>query len=87
LLDNYKNVTVAALVGFMLGSLRLIWTRAVDGVDVVSESGSLDGGQIVLVAILLVAGFVLVSLIDHLQDKDNPIFALFWKPAIVPTDE
>ncbi|MCL4255679.1 MAG: DUF368 domain-containing protein, partial [Anaerolineae bacterium] len=28
LLKNYGNVTVAALTGFMLGSLKLIWDNA-----------------------------------------------------------
>ena len=81
LLKNYENVTVAALVGFMTGSLRLIWIRAVDGVDVVSDSGSLSAGQIAAVIGLAVAGFILVSFLDHLQSRTNPVFVRFWRPA------
>lgn len=78
LLKHYQNVTIAALVGFMVGSLRLIWMEAAKGVDVVSETGALDGGQWALALGLLLFGFLLVSLLDHLQSRSNPVFALFW---------
>jgi uncharacterized membrane protein len=81
LLKHYENVTIAALVGFMAGSLRLIWTEAAKGVDVVSDSGKLSGGQIAEVAALIVVGFLLVSLLDHMQSRSNPIFAWLWKPG------
>lgn len=81
LLKNYENVTVAALVGFMLGSLRLIWMEAADGVEVVSTTGVLSTSQIGLVVTLILIGFLFVSLLDHLQSRTNPVFAWFWKPA------
>lgn len=81
LLKHREHLTIAVLVGFMMGSLRKIWNEAADGVDVVSDSGSLDGGQIALVVVLVIVGFILVSIIDHLQDFDNPICSLVWKPA------
>lgn len=80
LLKNYENVTVAALVGFMLGSLRKIWMEAQDGVSLMSETGQLTGTQVLGVVALLLAGFLLVSLLDHLQSRTNPIFAWFWGP-------
>ncbi len=81
LLKNYENVTVAALVGFMLGSLRLIYTEAADGVRVVSDSSTLASEQVALVIGLIVIGFLIVSLLDHMQSRTNPVFAWFWKPA------
>ena len=81
LLKHHEHLTIAVLVGFMAGSLRKIWEEASTGVDVVNESGSLDGGQIILVVVLIIVGFILVSIIDHLQDFNNPICSLVWKPA------
>lgn len=80
LLKNYENVTVAALVGFMLGSMRLIVSEASAGVRVVSDSGQLAGGQWLMVVGLVVFGFLLVSFLDHLQSRANPVFAWVWKP-------
>ncbi|MCU0479718.1 MAG: DUF368 domain-containing protein [Anaerolineae bacterium] len=82
-LKNYGNITIAVLTGFMLGSLKTIWDRAVEGVPIVNPSGALDGGQIVLVVILIAVGFVLVSLIDHMQSRNNPVMRLVMpkKPA------
>jgi len=75
-LKNYGNITIAALTGFMLGSLKTIWDNAVAGVPVVNPSGVLDGGQIVLVVGLMIFGFVLVSVIDHMQSGVNPVMSL-----------
>lgn len=82
LLEHHEHLTVAVLVGFMLGSLRKIWSEAAGGVDVVSETGKLSGGQWVLVVALVLAGFILVSIIDHLQAYDNPVCARVWKPKL-----
>jgi putative membrane protein len=81
LLKHYENATIAALVGFMTGSLRLIYSEASKGVDVVSADNALSGGQIALVVALMLFGFVLVSFLDHLQSRRNPVFAWTWKPA------
>ncbi|MFW5709033.1 MAG: DUF368 domain-containing protein [Chloroflexota bacterium] len=86
LLRHYENVTVAALVGFMAGSLRLIWLEAQKGIEVVNETGQLASNQWVTVVALIVFGFVLVSFLDHLQARTNPVFAWFWKPAPVVDD-
>jgi putative membrane protein len=78
LLKNYVDVTVAVLTGFMLGSLKLIWDNATNAESVakMNSSGALDGGQIVFALALMVAGFILVSLIDHMQSRDNPVMRL-----------
>jgi putative membrane protein len=78
LLKHHYQVTVAALVGFMLGSLRKIWMEAEAGVGVISEGNTLAGEQWAVVVVLLIVGFVLVSLLDHLQTRSNPLFAWFW---------
>lgn len=75
-LKNYGNVTIAALTGFMLGSLKTIWDKAVAGVSIANPTGSLDIGQIALVIGLMIFGFVLVSLIDHMQSGVNPVMRL-----------
>lgn len=84
LLKRYYTITVAVLIGFMAGSLRRIWpykeilTTRVDrhGDEVPLEwknvlPDALDGS--VLAAILLaIAGFVVLSVIDHIYDRNNP---------------
>ncbi len=77
LLDRYEALTIAALVGFMLGSLRKIWDEAVIGLELIPEFGATE---IALTLVLIVIGFVLVSVIDHLQSGTNPLLALVWKP-------
>ena len=79
LLKHHENVTVAALVGFMAGSMRLIWTEAANGVEVINDTTTLAGDQIVLVIVLVAVGFFIVSFLDHLQSRSNPVFAWAWK--------
>ncbi len=81
LLNRYENITIAALVGFMVGSMRLIVAEASEGVRVVSDTGELAGNQWALVIALVMLGFLLVSFLDHLQSRANPVFAWFWKPT------
>jgi putative membrane protein len=78
LLKNYVDVTVAALTGFMLGSLKLIWDNATNAESItkMNSSGVLDGGQIIFAVVLMVVGFIVVSLIDHLQSGENPVMRL-----------
>jgi len=89
LLSNYYNRTVALLVGFMAGSLWKIypWKQCLDSdldrhgherclleqniaPDTASEAFA-------IALLLLIGGFLLVNLLDHLQSKANPIFRLF----------
>ena len=88
LLKNYRNVTVAALVGFMTGSLRLIYMEAESGVSIINpDTAVLDGGQIALVAILILIGFIGVSILDHLQSLDNPVMSLVWRSPEASVDD
>lgn len=81
LLKHYEQVTIATLVGFMVGAMRMIWDEAVRGVEIVSDTGQLSGMQVVLIMMLIVIGFLLVSFIDHLQSRSNPILVWFWPPV------
>jgi putative membrane protein len=76
LLKNYENVTVAALTGFMLGSLRKIWMEIDAGTSVMPTFGTTE---IVISIVLAILGFLLVSFIDHVSTGTNPFFKLFWK--------
>jgi putative membrane protein len=89
LLQHYYNLTVALLVGFMAGSLWKIypWKNCLESdIDRHGDSRCLveqnvapnaSSDNIVLAIILLIVGFLLVNLLDHLQTKDNPVFRLF----------
>jgi putative membrane protein len=80
LLRRYEAITIAALVGFMIGSLRLIYTEAAAGVQIINpQTSQLDGGQWALVIILFLAGFVLVTVLDHAQDRQNPLLRWLWR--------
>lgn len=88
LLARYYNVTVALLVGFMAGSLWKIypWKQCLES-DLdrhgdfrclleqnITPDTSSESFAIALA--LLIAGFLLVNLLDHAQSKANPIFRL-----------
>ncbi len=94
LLSRYYTITVALLVGFMVGSLRRIWpykqilTVGLDrhGKEIPLEWRNIFPTEIngdVLLAIGLAGlGFVCLSLIDHIYDRSNPIVV-----AILPRDK
>lgn len=98
LLKRYHHITVAALVGFMVGSLWKIWpwkSCVLSDIDrhgdirCLQESNLLPnfGSPEFLVALaLLLVGFLLVSLIDHMQSRSNPVIGLVWRrqPVIAP---
>jgi len=83
LLKHYENVTVAILVGFMAGSLRLIVHRAFYAIidsptgESITTPITLDATMLAIASALLVLGFILVTFIDHLQSRSNPIVRLF----------
>lgn len=91
LLKRYHQATVAALVGFMLGSLWKIWPWK----EVVSSRLDHHGRVIPLVErnigpvftsggfwialVLCLIGFLVVCLVDHLQSRSNPVMRMFWR--------
>ncbi len=90
MLKHYYTVTVAALVGFMVGSLWKIWPWKACVLQDLDRHGEMrclaeqnllpDSAQSLLLALgLALAGFVLVSVIDHLQSRANPIVRRVWK--------
>ena len=89
LLSHYYNVTVALLVGFMVGSLWKIypWRQCLESdLDRHGDLRCLSDAPIQpdgtseafgLAIVLLIVGFLLVNLLDHLQTKSNPVFRFF----------
>jgi putative membrane protein len=73
LLHHHEQLTVAVLIGFMLGSLRKIWEEASAGANRLPEFGAQEA---VLAIALIVIGFLVVSSIDHLQSGNNPVMRL-----------
>ncbi len=90
-LKRYYHATVGALVGFMIGSLWKIWPWKECVISDLDRHGDLRclqeanllpdfGSQGFLIAVvLLIAGFLLVSFIDHLQTDNNLFFSRFWR--------
>jgi putative membrane protein len=87
-LQRYYNTTIALLVGFMVGSLWKIWPFKACGIEDIDRHGDVrclqelnllpDTLSSFLIAFgLAFAGFVLVSLLDHLQTRDNAFIRLF----------
>lgn len=80
LLKHYETATIAALVGFMIGSLRTIWERSSEGAAKYVDFGV---GHVAGALALVLLGFLIVSLMDHLQTRDNPVFRLFRRSGRV----
>jgi putative membrane protein len=76
MLKRFYATTVVLLTGFMLGSLRVIWSSAQSGVHKIERFGLQE--QLFTVGLILV-GFFVVSLLDHLASGKNPIFLRFWQ--------
>lgn len=91
MLKHYYHTTVAALVGFMVGSLWKIWPWKeciVSDLDrhgdvrCLSEANLLPNiadSNVWIAFGLMLLGFLLVSFLDHLQTNNNLFFARFWK--------
>jgi putative membrane protein len=82
-LKNYPNALVAMLVGFMIGSLRKIypWKETLEESHgrVVREQLVLPdfvSGEFVFAVVLILMGFFLVTAVDHMQSKSNPVMRL-----------
>lgn len=84
LLSKYEHPTIALLVGFMVGSMRLIYYRATHFVDEETEIATqlnLESNQILIAFGLAVVGFIFVSVLDHMQSRSNPFLAIFDRGA------
>lgn len=86
LLRHYHQATVAALVGFMIGSLRKIWPwkevlstridRHGEIVPLIEHNilPNFASQEFMIALILCILGFVIVTVLDHLQSRSNPVF-------------
>ena len=80
LLDRHSDAVLAALIGLMIGSLRVLWPWP-NGVGILSEdeSESISGtglglpesGQLFLPVILTLAAFAVVVVVSRLAPKDH----------------
>lgn len=110
LLRKFENNTIAALVGFMVGSLRVIYPFKApidapagsefpyltqfntDGIEVAVTQNvfphlaqhtehldnmiRLTGSEIGISIGLMVLGFIIVTALDHIQSRNNPVLRL-----------
>ncbi|PWH17209.1 MAG: DUF368 domain-containing protein [Anaerolineae bacterium] len=66
LLDHFHDLTVAALVGFMLGSLRELWPWKVEKVNILPTAFT---GEVALALGLMLAGFLAVIIIETIAER------------------
>lgn len=87
LLKKYNQTTIAVLIGFVIGSLRAVWpwqtieTVVIEGVEQsvrVNAAPNFGSSEFVLALVFCVIGFLLVSLLDHLEARSNPVMKLVW---------
>ena len=71
LLKRYRMLTLVMLTGLMTGSLRVIWSAIRQGASRMERFGPVEA---LWIAVLTMAGFLLVSLLDHLASGKNPLF-------------
>ncbi len=89
LLKHYHQVMITLLVGFMLGSLRKIWpfkevrewmeNRHGDLAPMIEDNVLPDfGSRLFWISLgLCLLGFLLISVLDHIQSRNNPFMRLF----------
>lgn len=89
LLENYRRVVIALLVGFMVGSLYKIWPwKKVLETDIdrhgdifiTKEQPILPefaSSEFLIALGLCLIGFVIVTALDHMQSRSNPVVLAF----------
>jgi putative membrane protein len=85
LLKHYENTTIALLVGFMVGSMRLIIFRASNLVHEethVTTAIKLETNQLIIAGVLAIIGFIIVNLFDHMQTRNNPLFRILGSKGV-----
>lgn len=76
-LTNVRNMTLALLSGFMLGSLNKVWpwkieeTRMIDGHEVVLEHNAYPGEMLTEAIVLLLLGFFLVVILEKMSKSKS----------------
>lgn len=76
-LHRFRSATIAGLVGVMLGSLRLVVAKVQGGLAGASELTV----PLLIVAGLFLFGFLLVTILDQVQSKQNPLCRLVLRPS------
>lgn len=80
LLKRYEQTTIAVLIGFVLGSLRAVWPwKEADLASAPNVLPNVATPEFAAALMLIVFGFLLVNLIDHMASGENPVFRLFWR--------
>lgn len=91
LLTHFYQLTVTLLVGFMIGSLWKIWPFRIVLETALKPSGEIIpirealtwpnflSAEFFIALSLCGIGFILISWLDHLQTKTNPLMKLFIK--------
>ena len=72
LLKKYNDITVAVLIGFMLGSLRKVWPWKVDSLITNDNILPVIDKSFCLALLLTVAGLVLVLVIEYIARRMQP---------------
>lgn len=92
LLHHYRRVTITLLVGFMIGSLWKIWPFRIVLESATNPKGEVvpireavvwpdvASGQFWFALLLCVFGFVIITVLDNLQSKANPIQKIVEEP-------
>jgi len=87
-LKRYESATIALLVGFVFGSLRAVWPWKAHIVTEGAEAAALNvmpdvgSPEFILSLALILVGFLVVSLLDHVASGENPIFRLFRSRSV-----
>ncbi len=91
LLKHYHSVTVAVLIGFMVGSLRKIWPWKEVVETMLDRHGKVvplrernilpdfAAPEFWVALALAILGFLVLSFVDHLQSGANPVFSRFGR--------
>lgn len=95
-LRKFEQSTIALLIGFVVGSLRAVWpwqqenTVIVEGIEEVYRTAimpELGSGEFGIAVVIAVIGFLVVSFIDHMESRENPVLRLFWRKAPAPAGD
>ena len=74
-LKKFRNVTLAVLSGFMLGSLNKVWPwkekieEMVEGQNLIVEQNVLPGESLAEGVVLMLIGFILVYVLEKISAR------------------
>jgi len=62
----------------------------VEGIEEVYRTAimpELGSGEFGIAVVIAVIGFLVVSFIDHMESRENPVLRLFWRKAPAPAGD